>query len=158
MLATVLLARAEEALPPLIDVDGTLLVQFGLFLLMFIVLRFALFGPYLKMREQRRKGIEGAREEAHGMDAKARAIVADYDVKIGRAKQRGAEERMRVRSEAAVREREILGKARDESNRGLDDARKGIAKDADAARATLAAESAALAKQMVKRILGREVA
>ena len=36
--ATLLIAAPEEASPPLIDVDGTLFVQFALFVLMLIVL------------------------------------------------------------------------------------------------------------------------
>jgi len=49
---------------PLIDVDGTVVVQFVLFLALFAVANRFLFQPYLALRERRRAGIEGAREEA----------------------------------------------------------------------------------------------
>ena len=51
-----LLMRAEEGPPPLIDLDGTILVQLGLFLLLWIVLWKLLFQPFLKVRDQRAHG------------------------------------------------------------------------------------------------------
>jgi F0F1-type ATP synthase membrane subunit b/b' len=158
LFATLLIAKAEEAPPPLIDIDGTVLLQFGLFVLLYILLRYVLFAPYLRMRADRDRGIAGARNQAHEMEAKARAIVTDYDAKLGRAKQRGADERARVRSEAAARERQILGAARDEAGKALEQARARVADDAKTARAQLEAQSAALARTIAKKIIGREVA
>jgi F-type H+-transporting ATPase subunit b len=155
--ATLLIAQ-EEGPPPLIDIDGTLFVQFGFFVIMLIVLSRTLFRPYLKLRDARHKGIEGAREEASAMQERALKTNADYDAQLTRARLRGAEERARLRGEGAVYERQVLGAARDESQKTLDAARGKIASDAGAARDKLAAESTALAKQIVKKILGREAA
>jgi F-type H+-transporting ATPase subunit b len=156
--ATLLIAAQEEAPPPLIDLDGTLFVQFALFLIMLIVLSRVLFRPYLTMRDARHKGIEGAREDAGTMQERARQTNADYDARLTKARQRGSEERARLRSEGAVYERQVLGAARDEAQKALHAARARIGSDADAARAKLAAESSALAKQIVTKLLGREVA
>jgi F-type H+-transporting ATPase subunit b len=155
--ATLLIAR-EEAPPPLIDVDGTLFIQFGLFLVMLLVLSRVLFRPYLKMRDARHKNIEGARQEAVGMQEKARQVSADYDAKLTRARQRGAEERQRLRAEGAVHERQVLGAARDEAHKSLDAARARIRSEAGAANTQLQAQSGALARQIVTKVLGREVA
>ena len=157
MLFVTLLARVEEAPPPLIDVDGTFFLQLGLFLVMALVLNALLFKPYLRMRAERERSIDGARDEAHKMEAKARAIVTDYDAKLTRARQRGAEERARLRQEAAARERQLLGAARDEAGKAIGGARATIATDAEAARAQLDKQARDLAKQMAKKILGREV-
>ena len=43
---------------PLIDIDGTVFVQFGLFLLLFLAANKLLFQPYLALRERRKAGIE----------------------------------------------------------------------------------------------------
>jgi F-type H+-transporting ATPase subunit b len=158
MLVATLLSRAEESSPPLIDVDGTLFVQFGLFVIMLIVLSRFLFRPYLNMRDARHKGIEGAREEASAMQERARQTNADYDAKLTKARLRGAEERARLRGEGAIHERQVLGAARDESQKQLTAARGKITADADQARQALTVESTALAKQIVKKILGREAA
>jgi F-type H+-transporting ATPase subunit b len=158
MLVATLLIAQEEAPPPLIDVDGTLFVQFGFFLIMLFVLSRVLFRPYLKMRDARHKGIEGAREEASAMQERARQTNADYDAKLTKARLRGAEERARLRGEGAIHERQVLGAARDESQKQLNAARGKITADADRARQALTVESTALAKQIVKKILGREAA
>lgn len=157
-LATLLIAHAEPAALPLIDVDGTTFVQFGLFLIMVVVLNQFLFKPYLKMRAARDQGISGARHQAQEMEARARKIVADYDDRMLRAKQRGAEERARLRSEAAVRERQLLGAARDESARSLKAARGQVQTQAAQAQKSLEKDADALAREMARKILGREVA
>ena len=158
MFVATLLIAAEEGPPPLIDVDGTLFVQFFFFVLMLIVLSRVLFKPYLAMRAARHKGIEGAREEASSMQERAQKTNADYDAKLTKARLRGAEERARLRGEGVVYERQVLGAARDEAQKVLEAARAKIAGDAGAARDKLTAESTALAKQITKKILGREVA
>ncbi len=156
--ATLLIAAQEEAPPPLIDVDGTLFVQFALFLIMLLVLSRLVFRPYLKLRDERHHGIEGAREEAHAMEERARQANADYEAGLTRARQRGAEERQRLRAEAAIYERQVLGVARDESATALEAARARITAEATAANLKLQAESSTLARQIVTKILGREVA
>ena len=157
-LATLLVAAEEEAPPPLIDIDGTLLLQFGLFLIMLFVLSKFLFGPYLKLRDLRRESIEGAREKAQAMDVKAAGIVSNYEVQLTSAKQKAAEGRQRLRVEAVERERQILGAARDEAGKATAAARDTLAKKAAETREQLQTQSAALAKQMASKILGREVA
>jgi F-type H+-transporting ATPase subunit b len=156
--ASLLLAAGEEAPPPLIDIDLTVVVQFGLFVIMWLVLWRFLFSPYLKMRDARSRGIEGARGEAKAMEEKARALVADHDAAVNRAKLRGADERTRLRSEAAVYERQVLGAARDEAQRALAEARTQIATQTATAKKGLEVQAAALAKTMAKKIMGREVA
>ena len=63
-LALVLAEATEEKAPPVIDIDGTVLVQFAIFVVMFLILRAFLFKPYLKMRQDRADNIEGAEVKA----------------------------------------------------------------------------------------------
>ena len=51
---------------PLIDVDATVIVQFVLFLVLFVIANRFLFQPYLRLRERRTEGIEGARGDLDG--------------------------------------------------------------------------------------------
>jgi F-type H+-transporting ATPase subunit b len=158
MFFVTLLLRAEEAPPPLIDMDGTLFVQLGLFLLLWVVLWRFLFQPFLKVRDDRALGIEGSRKQAAEMEASAREAVKRYDEAFNRAKLRGAEERQKLRSEAAAHERQVLGAAREQAQRVLGAAREKIAADAGKARQQLDAQAGQIAKQVASRILGREVA
>jgi F-type H+-transporting ATPase subunit b len=85
-------------------------------------------------------------------------MVADYDAKLTRAKQRGGDERAKVRAEAAAHERQVVGAARDEAGKTVDAAKLKIGRDAGQAKSQLDAQAVALAKQMATKILGREVA
>lgn len=157
-LATLLIAAPAESSPPLIDLDGTVILQFILFLLMLAILSRVVFRPYLKLKEARHAGIEGARHEASAMQERARQTNADYDARLTKARVRGAEERQRLRTEGAVYERQVLGAAREEAHKALEAARGKIAGEASSARTKLEQESKALSRQIVTKILGREVA
>ena len=87
---------------PLIDIDGTVFVQFGLFLILLVVANKLLFQPYLQLRERRKAGIEGARAEAERMTASADAKLADYEKQLGAARSRANDEGRKVRAEAAA--------------------------------------------------------
>ena len=157
MLAATLILAAEEA-PPLIDLDGTVFVQFGLFLVLFIILSQVLWKPYLALRDDRDKGMGGARDQAEEMTAKTREMTATYDKRLAEAKTKASDERNQIRITGANREREILDEARQKAQAAQGKAREQIAAQSAAARQKLEADSASLAKTVVKRILGREVA
>src|ERR1044071_6603648 len=97
---------------PLIDIDATVLVQFVLFLVLFWVANRLLFQPYLRLRERRRAGIEGARAEAERMTAQADAKLSDYEKQLAVARDRANEEGRKVRLQAGAREREGADKRR----------------------------------------------
>jgi F-type H+-transporting ATPase subunit b len=158
LLAVLATTAAEEHAPPLIDVDGTVLVQWLLFMFMLVVLSRLMFKPYLKLRETREKNIGGAKHEAHEMETKAEKMVADYEAKMAQARNQAGDERTKLRGEAAARERQVVGAARDEAGKALDEARTKVAAQAATAKQALSAQAAVLAKQVAKKLLGREVA
>src|SRR5678815_5091991 len=73
---------------PLIDIDGTVFIQFGLFLIVLVVTRTFLFKPYLELRKRRTATIDGARVEADRTAAEAEAKLADYETKLAAARSR----------------------------------------------------------------------
>src|SRR3984885_11689550 len=89
---------------PLIDIDYTVFVQFALFLILFARSKALLFQPYLRLRERRKQGIEGARAEAERMSAQADAKLADYETQLAVARDRANEAGRNVRAEAAAHE------------------------------------------------------
>ena len=154
----VLLTAAAAAEHPLIDLDSTVFVQFILFALTaFVATRF-LFRPYLKMREDRTAGIDGARDEASRTSAQADAQLAEYETKLSQARAHAEEERRKLRAEAAAHEREVLDKTRTEALTARNDAQKNIASETEAARAQLEPRAAELASALASKLLGREIA
>jgi F-type H+-transporting ATPase subunit b len=149
-------AAAEEDVP-LIDVDHTLWIQLGIFLLLMIFLTKVVFGPYLKLREAREKGIEGARGEAKKMQHGADERVADYEGRLLQAKQRGAEEKARLRAEGADRERDVVGRAREETTKTIEAARAKLQQETVKLRADMVPRVSELATAVARKMLGREV-
>jgi F-type H+-transporting ATPase subunit b len=143
---------------PLIDIDGTVFVQFGLFLLLFLAANKLLFQPYLALRERRKAGIEGARGEAERMTAQADAKLADYEKQLASARSRANEEGRKVRTEATAHEKDVTDKARAEAQKAIDEATAKMKAETDAARLQLLPQANVLAKQIASKLLGREVA
>jgi F-type H+-transporting ATPase subunit b len=143
---------------PLIDIDSTVFVQFGIFFVLFLVAKYVLFKPYLQLRERRKAGIEGARAEADRMTASADAKLADYDKQLATARNRANEEGRKVRAEAGAHEKETTDKARASAQKSIDEATAKMRAEAEAARLQLLPQANALAKQMASKLLGREVA
>jgi len=143
---------------PLIDVDGTVVVQFGIFLLLFFVANAFLFQPYLRLRERRRQGIEGARAEAERMSAEAEAKLADYEKQLASARSRANDEGRKVRAEAAAHEKDVTDKARAAAQQSIDQAAAKMRQETEAARLQLLPQANTLAKQIASKLLGREVA
>lgn len=143
---------------PLIDIDLTAVVQFGLFVIIYLVANKLLFQPYLQLRERRKAGIEGAREEAERMTASADAKLADYEKQLAAARSRANEEGRKVRSEASAHEKEVTDKARAEAQKAIDEATAKMKQETEAARLQLLPQASTLAKQIATKLLGREVA
>jgi F-type H+-transporting ATPase subunit b len=143
---------------PLIDIDGTVFVQFGLFLILLFVANKLLFQPYLQLRERRKAGIEGARAEAERMTASADAKLVDYEKQLAAARSRANDEGRKVRAEAAAHEKDVTDKARAEAQRSIDEATTKMRGEAEAARLQLLPQANTLAKQIASKLLGREVA
>jgi F-type H+-transporting ATPase subunit b len=143
---------------PLIDIDLTVFVQFGLFLVLLIVSNKLLFQPYLQLRERRKAGIDGARAEADRMTASADAKLADYEKQLGAARNRANEEGRKVRAEASAHEKDVTDKARAEAQKAIDEAAAKMRQETEAARLQLLPQANTLARQIASKLLGREVA
>jgi F-type H+-transporting ATPase subunit b len=143
---------------PLIDLDLTVFVQFGLFLLLFVITNKFMFQPYLALRERRKAGIEGARAEAERMTAQADAKLADYEKQLAAARSRANEEGRKVRAEAAAHEKDVTDKARAEAQAAIDEAAAKMRQETEAARLQLLPQANQMARQIASKLLGREVA
>ncbi len=143
---------------PLIDIDLTAVVQFVLFLLVYLIANKLLFKPYLALRERRKAGIDGARAEAERMTATADAKLADYQKSLATARERAGEEGRKVRLEAAAHEKDVTDKARTAAQKASDEAQARMRSETETARGQLLPQADALAKSIAAKLLGREVA
>ncbi|HZJ65077.1 MAG TPA: ATP synthase F0 subunit B [Kofleriaceae bacterium] len=143
---------------PLIDIDWTAILQFALFLALFALANRFLFQPYLQLRERRRAGIEGAREEADRMTAEADAKLASYEKAMAQARERAGDEGRKIRLEGIAHEREVTSAARAQAQTAIDEAQATMRRETEAARAQLLPQAEALSRAISSKLLGREVA
>jgi F-type H+-transporting ATPase subunit b len=143
---------------PLIDIDWTVLVQFGLFVILYVVGNKLLFQPYLQLRERRTAETEGRRAEAEQMSAQAEAKLADYEKQLAGARNRANEEGRKLRAEGMTHEKEVTDKARAEAQKAIDEATAKMRAETEAARLQLLPQASDLARKIASKLLGREVA
>ena len=142
---------------PLVDIDGTVFVQFGIFLIMLVFLTKFVFKPYLALLRERGENIEGAKEEATRVNTDVDAKVSSYEEQIVKARKEAASVRAEHRSVGESRARDLLAEARTESDAKLEAARLKIEKSAQAAQLALRTRADQIAKTVASKLLGREV-
>src|SRR4051812_50228826 len=90
--------------PQLIDIDQTVFVQLGIFLLLALVLWRLLWRPYLRIRGERVTRVEGYRQDAVKMDADAAERLAKAGPARAAGRRQGPGRRATPRAEAPARE------------------------------------------------------
>lgn len=143
---------------PLIDIDGTVFIQLALFFVVALIGSRLLFRPYLKMRDERSAGIEGARDEATRLSAEAEARLSHYEKQIEGARAKAQEERRRVRTEAATTQRETTDAARARASKAFDEAKARVTQQTETARKDLLPRANQVAQDIASTLLGRKVA
>jgi F-type H+-transporting ATPase subunit b len=143
--------------PQLIDVDQTIFVQLGIFLLLALVLWRLLWRPYLRIRGERVTRVEGYRQDAVKMDADAAERLAKAELALAAVRRQGSGERATARAEAQTREQAVLAAANAEAQKTLAAARVRLEATLQTERAKLDAQTRDVAKTAAQRILGREV-
>jgi len=142
----------------LFDLDHTVFVMLGLFLLALALLSKWLWTPYLRVRDQRVARTEGDREQAARLEAEASARLTRVAAQLAEARRTGAAERARARAEAQAREQTILAEAQAAAQRALAEARGRLDSAFTAERAKLDQRAAALGREITEKVLGRRLA
>lgn len=155
-LAAAAAPRAHEQV--LLDVDGTVFVMFGLFVLTALALTQLLWKPYLRVRDERVSRVEGRRQEAARLESDAAARLARVEAQLADARRIGSSERARSRAEAQAKEQEILAQAQAEAQKALAEARARVEAAIAAERAKLEERALLLGREITEKVLGRRVA
>ena len=148
---------AEEKAPPVIDIDGTVLVQFAIFIAMFVILRQYLFKPYMQMRDDRSHRIHSAEASAVESQKRATSIEQQFKEKMEKARQAAEEERLKLANEGRQREEELLSAARTRAQSRISATREQVAAQVAQAQTELSQRAESLSKVLASKLLGREV-
>lgn len=141
----------------IIDLDGTIWIQLGLFAVAFFVFRPLIFRPMVALFEAREKAIEGSKLEALRLQDEASAESEEFDAEMRRLRLQAGEERDRLRAEGKRLERTVLDRVREETDKLLADADAKLKTEASKLRTDIDQSIPALAKQIASKMLSREV-
>lgn len=142
---------------PLINIDITLLMNIGLWFVLFFFLRATLWGPMLRLISAREAGTEGSRTDAHKLEADARALKAKLDAELKTARTAAARLRDDLRAQGSRQETEILTVARAEVTAAAEKERASLGVQRDKVRAEVLAQVPALAADIAAKALRREM-
>lgn len=140
---------------PVVDIDGTLFIQLGIFLGLVLVLGPLLFKPWLAAQERRAAAIEGALAESKAMRHEADAKAKDYDLRLEQAREKAHGVRSDARRQEEAAQATTLAAVREDAAQGLARERERIATEAATAREALAARVDELADTIATKLLGR---
>ncbi len=137
------------------ELNATLLVQAVIILALMAWLTPMLFGPLLKVFDERERRIHGAAEEARKQLGSAGEKSALVEQKTKEAQADARVILTTLRDQAKAKEQQLLDDARDAANVRLAEARTELSGAADAARRSLKDDAKGIADDIVKKVLGR---
>ena len=156
MLTQELASRAADIRSAgLVDLDVTVVAALVIFIGLMVVLNGMLFKPYLEILEKRGLKIEGAREEAKKISARAGESVGVYDAKLAEARAEAVQQRDALRREGQDAEEVALTAARTEANEKIRAGQALVQAQLDTASAELDTRAAELSKAIAARVLSQ---
>ena len=141
----------------IIDLDGTVFVQLGMFFVAFLVLHALVFKPMVAVLEAREQAIDGAKEEAKHLEQEVKDKQATFEAELRKVRGTAGEERERLRAEGLELERKLLETVRAETTTLVRDAGERLQTEARRVRAELGQGQAELAREIASKVIGREV-
>lgn len=140
-----------------LDLDVTYLIVLALFLVPLLILNGMLFGPFLKVFEERHERLQGALARAEAMLIEAEDRAQTFAQKIQVATARGIETRNRMRLEAAGNMNARIEAERGKLAARLETALADLKKRRMEALADVHVDSARLAEATAAKLLGRGI-
>ena len=137
------------------ELNATILIQAAIVLALMAFLSPMLFGPALKVFDEREKRIHGAADEAKRQLGTAGEKSALVEQKLQAAQVDARQVLAALREKALAGERALLDKARNDANVRIEQARGELKSATDSARSSLTTDANVIADDIVKKVLGR---
>lgn len=154
---TLTLLVAGHNPPPLVDIDNTVFIQLGIFIVLFIILGQLVFRPYLALRRAQQEHTDGARDLAEQLAANTSQKIQVYEQQLMAARKHAAELRGQIRRSTEENAGQQRAVARQRAEEILAAGRKALEKNTQVAQLELRVRADSIAKAMASKVLGREV-
>ena len=141
----------------MIDINNSLLIQIGNFVVVLIALNFILFKPIRQVMREREQGIRSALEDAKTAQNRMQSQLEQYNTSLAESKQKAAISYNTIYQQGLDAQREMISSERAKAGEMLDKARAEIAAAANSARTELKKEADRLSQDITSKLLGRAV-
>jgi F-type H+-transporting ATPase subunit b len=141
----------------MISLDISVLYQIILYVVLLLILNKILFQPYSHLLEDRERSTIGAQHDAAALEHEGARLRAEYEEKIAQAQAAGYTAREAILQDGRQQRERILSQARAEAARTLEEVRREVTTALERERRLAAAETVAVAADMVSKVLGRRV-
>jgi F-type H+-transporting ATPase subunit b len=140
---------------PVVDVDGTIFIQGGLFLALVFLLQPLLFKPWLEVQAKRSQEIDGAIKKAGTLETQADEAREKCDAKLAAARDAAISHRSEVRVSKEADAEQLLAEARKEATAKMTAERERLEGELESARGALESKVDELATEIATKVLGR---
>jgi F-type H+-transporting ATPase subunit b len=148
----------EECMHVGINLDQTLFIQLGLFLVFMFVMKKIYFDPYLQAFEERETTVKNLLKEAEVNNQQAQEILKEVDVILSKVKEESKkilEESSRETNQMVA---QIIRKAQEEAEKEIEDAKKDIERVVEIEMKTLDVAIEKVAEKIVDKLTLKEKA
>ncbi len=140
-----------------VDLDGTMLIQWAIFLLFFLILRSIIWKPFLETIERRDEEIEGRKKQAIESEEQAKLREKSYQEQLRQVQTEAMESRALMLDSEKRRASQALDATRGDIARAAAEMRQELERQMMDARARMSSEAEAMARLACERILGRKI-
>jgi len=140
------------------DIDLTFFFQFSIFLIVLVGLNSILFKPFQALIEEREKRIEGNNEEAARLSVLASQDQGAYEARITEARMVAQRERESLRVQGREAGRKLITDVRTELTEVMTQRRAEVGAAEQEASQALTNDIEDLSRQVVEKVLGRQLA
>jgi F-type H+-transporting ATPase subunit b len=144
----------EEAM---INVDSSLFIQIGNFLLLIWILNMVLYKPIRKILKERDNKIDGFRKGIGNAHQSAKEKEKNFNDAMSDARTKGIKEKEALAQAAMDQEKKIIDEINKKAHAEIEAVRAKIAKEVEAARQGLNKEIQSFAEAIGQKILGRTI-
>ncbi len=137
--------------------DSAFVIQLACFAVLYLVLKWGVFDPGLRVLEARRRRIEGPLAEAERLRREGAEMQAKYEATLEAARASARADVEVIRRNAEVEEERVIEQARADAAEIVRTVKESLAREVESARATMARHAAEISVEAAEKMLGRAV-
>ena len=137
--------------------DYTIIIQFVIFILTWMIIGRLLFKKIALLLEERTKRTGGARQETERLLVKVEELSSEYQARVEEVKREAREEREKMKKDALKVEKEIVEQAKQDAARTISDLRVRLEEESTGVREDFRKKAPELSRELVSQVLGRRI-